>query len=156
VTSSWSVLFELPRNPEKGRDWGTNKSATVVCDTAERAAEIIREAHSDAVVYAINHKGKEVTYVDPACLSRLHFAKPGEKCPLNRRHPYTHVANDQGRCATCAALIVVKVEPDPRYHVPEGGYGNALCTCTISHGDRDDCPAFRDRRSATPQEAEPK
>lgn len=115
MTSSWALRFELPKNKDKGRDWSVSLSATVICDTAERAAEIIREAHSDAVVYAINHKGKDVTYADPMVLGACSFARAEEKCPKNRRGYQRHQANDHGRCAYCAAILL---RPDPATQQP--------------------------------------
>jgi hypothetical protein len=123
MTSSWSLRFELPVDKSKGRDWSRSLSATVICDTAERAAEIIREAHADAVIYAINHKGRDVTYADPLTMASIHFAKADGKCPKNRHGYQEHQPNDHGRCAFCAAVLARNAEPAPGVSTPQAGNG---------------------------------
>lgn len=105
-TSTWSVRFTLPKDESKGRSWGVNLTATCVCDTAERACALVKAAHADAVVYQVNHKGNDVTYVDAMVTACLNFVRVGTKCP-NNRHGYSpHVVNDHGRCSLCAAVVV--------------------------------------------------
>lgn len=65
-TSTWSVRYTLPKDDAKDRRWAVNKSVTVVCGTLERAGELVRNLEPDAVIYSVNHKGREATLLDAA------------------------------------------------------------------------------------------
>jgi hypothetical protein len=68
-TSTWSVRFTLPKDESKGRKWAQNGCVTCVCDTAEKAIQLLRDEHEDAVVHNVNHKGHDFTLIDPVLKS---------------------------------------------------------------------------------------
>lgn len=50
------VDFSEPRTTQ-GRPWNANVSIDVVCDTAERAIELVRQRHPDARVHVVRRVG---------------------------------------------------------------------------------------------------
>lgn len=110
-TSTWSVRFTLPKSETAKRSWAVNLCASVVAPTAERALAVIREAHPDAEVFQVNHKGHDVTYLDPMDLAQVRWVSAGTKCDDSRRYPYTHLADAHGHCVFCAAIVEVAPVP---------------------------------------------
>lgn len=66
-TTTWNVRFTLPKGDPAGKpDWQVNMTITCVCDTIDKAIELVREQHPAAIVYGVTHKGTEFTLFDPA------------------------------------------------------------------------------------------
>lgn len=50
------VDFSEPRQTQ-GRTWNANVSTDVICDSAERAIELVRERHPEAKVHVVRRVG---------------------------------------------------------------------------------------------------
>lgn len=64
-TAVWNVRFTLPKGDPKGeRGWAKNATISCVCDSIDAAIRLVREEHPDAQIFAVNHKGHEMTLFD--------------------------------------------------------------------------------------------